>query len=214
MGPRYVSPGADTLQEKTMGLLDILNGMQNGPRGPSTPSAPSDGKEGMSPMTMAILALLAWKAVKHFGGSQPGEAPSAPPKSPGNVTAGLPGGLGGALSGGGLSDLMKGGLGGLLAGGAAGSVLSGGLGDLLKQFQEKGQGDAANSWVGNGPNKQIAPGDLASALGADQISSLAAQSGMSRDDLLKGLSQYLPDVINHLTPDGRLPNENELSGRL
>ena len=197
-----------------MGLLDILNGMQNGPRGPSTPSAPSDGKEGMSPMTMAILALLAWKAVKHFGGSQPGAAPSAPPKLPGNVTASLPGGLGGALGGGGLSDLMKGGLGGLLAGGAAGSILSGGLGDLLKQFQEKGQGDTASSWVSNGPNKQIAPGDLASALGADQIESLSSQTGLSRDDLLQGLSQYLPDVINHLTPDGRLPNEHELSGRL
>jgi uncharacterized protein YidB (DUF937 family) len=206
-----------TLQETTMGLLDILNGMQNGPRGPSTPSAQSDSKEGMSPMTMAILALLAWKAVKHFGGNQSGEAPaapSAPPKLPGNVTAGLPGGLGGALGGGGLSDLMKGGLGGLLAGGAAGSILSGGLGDLLKQFQEKGQGDAANSWVSTGPNKQIAPGDLASALGADQINSLAAQTGMSSDELLKGLSQYLPDVINHLTPDGRVPNEHEISGRL
>jgi len=199
-----------------MGLLDILNGMQNGPRGPSSPSAQSDSKEGMSPMTMAILALLAWKAVKHFGGSQPGAAPAAPPKLPGNVTAGLPGGLGGALggSGGGLSDLMKGGLGGLLAGGAAGSILSGGIGDLLKQFQEKGQGDTASSWVSNGPNKQIAPGDLASALGADQIESLSSQTGLSRDDLLQGLSQYLPDVINHLTPDGRLPNEHELSGRL
>ena len=204
-----------------MGLLDILNGMQNGPRGPGSPSAQSDSKEGMSPMTMAILALLAWKAVKHFGGSQPGaapSAPSAPPKLPGNVTAGLPGGLGGALGGalggGGLSDLMKGGLGGLLAGGAAGSILSGGLGDLLKQFQEKGQGDTASTWVGNGPNKQIAPGDLASALGADQIESLSSQTGLSRDDLLQGLSQYLPDVINHLTPDGRLPNENEISGRL
>ena len=54
---------------------------------------------------------------------------------------------------------------GLLAGGAAGSILSGGLGDLLKQFQEKGQGDAANSWVSNGPNKQIAPGDLEARLG-------------------------------------------------
>ena len=52
-----------------MGLLDVLNGMQNGPRGPSNPSAQSSG--GMSPMTMAILALLAYKAVKHFGGSQP-----------------------------------------------------------------------------------------------------------------------------------------------
>ncbi|MET3842756.1 YidB family protein [Bradyrhizobium sp. OAE829] len=200
-----------------MGLLDILNGMQNGPRGPGNPNAQSDSKEGMSPMTMAILALLAWKAVKHFGGSQPGaapSAPSAPPKLPGNVTAGLPGGLGNAMGGGGLSDLMKGGLGGLLAGGAAGSILSGGLGDLLKQFQEKGQGDAASSWVSNGPNKEIAPGDLASALGADQIESLTSQTGMSRNDLLQGLSQYLPDVINHLTPDGRLPDENEISGRL
>ena len=194
-----------------MGLLDVLNGMQNGPRGPSTPSAQSDGG-GMSPMTMAILALLAWKAVKHFGGSQPGDAPSAPSapsKPPGNVTASLPGG-----GGGGLSDVLKGGLGGLLAGGAAGSILSGGLGDLLNQFQQKGQGEAANSWVSNGPNKQIAPGDLASALGADQIDSLSSQSGLSRDDLLKGLSQYLPDVVNHLTPDGRLPNANELSARL
>jgi uncharacterized protein YidB (DUF937 family) len=199
------------LQETTMGLLDVLNGMQNGPRGPSTPSAQSDSG-GMSPMTMAILALLAWKAVKHFGGSQPGAAPApAPaPKLPGNVTAGLPGGG----AGGGLGDILKGGLGGLLAGGAAGSVLSGGLGDLLNQFQQKGHGDTVNSWVSNGPNKQIAPGDLASALGADQIDSLSAQSGLSRDELLKGLSQYLPDVVNHLTPDGRLPNENELSGRI
>ena len=193
-----------------MGLLDVLNGMQNGPRGPSTPSAQSEGG-GMSPMTMAILALLAWKAVKHYGGSQPGAAPTqAPPKLPGNVTASLPGGG----AGGGLSDLLKGGLGGLLAGGAAGSVLSGGLGDLLNQFQQKGQSDAANSWVSNGPNKQITPGDLASALGADQINSLASQSGLSRDELLKGLSQYLPDVVNHLTPNGRLPNETELSGRI
>jgi uncharacterized protein YidB (DUF937 family) len=202
--------GLDTRQETTMGLLDVLNGMQNGPHGSSTPSTQSGSGGGMSPMTMAILALLAWKAVKHFGGSQPGAAPSAPstpPKLPGNVTASLPGG-------GGLSDVLKGGLGGLLAGGAAGSILSGGLGDLLNQFQQKGQGDTANSWVSNGPNKQIAPGDLANALGADQIDSLSSQSGLSRDELLKGLSQYLPDVINHLTPDGRLPDANELSGRL
>ena len=193
-----------------MGLLDVLNGMQNGPRGPSAPSAPSDGKGGMSPMTMAILGLLAWKAMKHFS-AQPGAAPAqAPPRLPGNVTAGLPGGVGS----GGLSDMLKGGLGGLLAGGAAGSVLSGGLGDLLNQFQQKGHGDAASSWVSNGPNKQISPGDLANALGADQIDSLASQSGMSREELLTGLSQYLPDVVNHLTPDGRLPSENELSGRI
>jgi uncharacterized protein YidB (DUF937 family) len=191
-----------------MGLLDVLNGMQNGPRGPSRPSEQSGGG-GMSPMTMAILALLAWKGIKHFTGhQQPGAAPAqAPPKLPGNVNASLPGGMGS----GGLSDMLKGGLGGLLAGGAAGSILSGGLGDLLNQFQQKGLGDQANSWVSNGPNKQIAPGDLANALGADQIEALSSQSGLSRDELLQGLSQYLPDVVNHLTPEGRLPDESEMS---
>jgi uncharacterized protein YidB (DUF937 family) len=189
-----------------MGLLDVLNGMQNGPRGPSNPNAQSSG--GMSPMTMAILGLLAWKAVKHLSGSsQPGATP-APAPAPGNtVNAGLPGN-------GGLGDLLKGGLGGLLAGGAAGSVISGGIGDLLKQFQQNGQGEVANSWVSPGPNKQISSRDLASALGADQISSLMSQSGLSRDELLEGLSQHLPNVINHLTPDGRLPTESELSGRI
>jgi uncharacterized protein YidB (DUF937 family) len=190
-----------------MGLLDVLNGMQQGPRGPSNPAAQSGG--GMSPMTMAILALLAYKAVKHLGGNQPGATP-APAPSPGNVNAGPPGGG----MGGGLGDVLKGGLGGLLAGGAAGSVISGGLGELLKQFQQAGHGETANSWVSAGPNQQISPGDLAKALGADQINNLVSQSGLSRDELLAGLSQQLPDVINHLTPDGRLPTASELSGRL
>jgi uncharacterized protein YidB (DUF937 family) len=195
-----------------MGLLDVINGMQQGPRGPSTPSSQSSG--GMSPMTMAILGLLAWKAVKHFTATQPGaKAPPAPPPAQvpsGGGTAAGPGGAGG----GGLGDVLKGPLGGLLGGAAAGSVISGGLGDLLKQLQQGGQGDAANSWVGKGANKAVSPGDLASALGADQIDALSSQSGMSRDDLLKGLSQYLPQVVDHLTPDGRLPTEDELSGRL
>jgi uncharacterized protein YidB (DUF937 family) len=184
-----------------MGLLDVLNGMQNGPRGPSDPNAKSGG---MSPMTMAVLAVLGYKAYKHFTDGQSGTSPAAPsaPAPDSTVNAGLPGGLG---------DLLKGGLGGLLAGGAAGSILSGGIGDLLKQFQQNGHGDTANSWVSPGPNKQIAPGDLANALGADQIDHLTSQTGLSRDDLLTGLSKYLPDVINHLTPDGRMPTESEVS---
>ena len=110
--------------------------------------------------------------------------------------------------------MLKGPLGGLLGGAAAGSVISGGLGDLLKQLQQGGQGDAANSWVGKGPNKAISSGDLASALGVDQIDQLSSQSGMSRNELLDGLSQYLPRVVDHLTPEGRLPTEDELSDRL
>ncbi|HTO63571.1 MAG TPA: YidB family protein [Bradyrhizobium sp.] len=183
-----------------MGLLDVLNGMQNGPRGPSHPSTQSNG--GMSPMTMAILALLAWKAVKHFSGSQPGTQPApAPAPAP-------------ASPGGGLGNVLAGGLGGLLAGGAASGALTGGLGDLMKQLQQGGLGDAANSWVGSGPNKQVSPDDLSRALGADQLDQVASQSGMSRDELLQDLSQYLPQVVDHLTPGGRLPTENELAGRL
>lgn len=201
-----------------MGLLDVLNGMQNGPRGPSAPSSQSSSSGGMSPMTMAILGLLAWKAFKHVTASQSGSAPQPSPTPthlPPPVNASAGGDLGGALGGGGgLGDLLKGGLGGLLAGGAAGSVLSGGLGDLLNQLQQGGHGETANTWVGKGENKAIAPGDLANALGADQIESLSAQSGLSRDELLSGLSQYLPQVIDHLTPDGRLPTEHEISGRI
>ena len=191
-----------------MGLLDVLNGMQNGPRGPSAPSDPND-KSGMSPMTMAILGLLAWKAYKHMTGTQSGAAPQpSPTPAPPPVNTADSGGIGG------LGGLLKGGLGGLLAGGAAGTVLSGGLGDLLNQLQQGGHGDTANSWVSNGQNKAISPGDLANALGADQIDTLSAQSGLSRDQLLSGLSQYLPQVVDHLTPDGRLPTEQEMSGRI
>jgi uncharacterized protein YidB (DUF937 family) len=192
-----------------MGLLDVLNGMQQGPRGPSTsnPSAPSSG--GMSPMTMAILGLLAWKAIKHMTAGQPGAAPQPAPSPAGG---GISGGTGGSL--GGLGNVLKGPLGGLLAGGAAGSVISGGLGDVLKQLQQGGHADTANSWVGKGDNKPIAPNDLANALGADQINALASQSGLSPDELLNGLSQYLPKVIDHLTPDGRLPSDDEVAGRL
>jgi uncharacterized protein YidB (DUF937 family) len=189
-----------------MGLIDVLNGMQNGPHGQRDPNASAgSGSGGMSPIAMAILGLLAYKAVKGLAGGQPSAAPADTRVPPGgkqiNVNA--------PDSGGGLGDLLKGGLGGLLAGGAAGSVLSGGLNDLLKQFQQTGQGEAVDSWVGTGPNKTIAPKDLADALGADRINAVQAQTGMSRDELLRMLSEYLPQAVDRLTPQGRLPTDHE-----
>ena len=185
-----------------MGLIDVLNGMQNGPHGPRAPSTGSGGG-GMSPITMAILGLLAYKALKGLtsqpGGPQP--APGAPPTA-------------GANPGGGLGNILRGGLGSLLGGNAGGGALSGGLNDLLKQFQQAGQGDVAKSWVANGPNRAISSDDLAKALGADQINTLMAHSGLSRDDLLGALSQYLPEAVNQLTPNGRLPTEQEVAPTL
>ena len=89
-----------------MGLLDVLNGMQNGPRGGSKDPAASEGG-GMSPITMAVLALLAYKAVKHVTGSggtaaAPAGGPARlPDHTPAPTTAdAAPGGLGGGLGGG------------------------------------------------------------------------------------------------------------------
>jgi uncharacterized protein YidB (DUF937 family) len=183
-----------------MGLLDVIQGMENGPHG-SRSGAAGGGqtKSGLSPMTMAVLGLLAYKAFKHLT-----SAPAAAPAGPASGTATAPGGSG-------LGDLLKGGLGGILGGPDAGNIVSGGLNDLLKQFQQGGQGDVAKSWIGTGANKAISPQDLEKVLDSDQLKTLMAQTGLSRQDLLAGLSQVLPDVVDQLSPDGRVPTGQELS---
>jgi uncharacterized protein YidB (DUF937 family) len=149
---------------------------------------------GMSPITMALLGLLAYKTMKG--------------KNLSDVFGGAAGGQGGGLGG-----LLQSGLGGLLGGGAAGGILSGGLGDLLKQFQNNGLSDKADSWVSTGENKPIQPSELERALGEERISWLIQQTGMSREELLAGLSQELPQVVDKLTPQGRIPTDLE-AGRM
>jgi uncharacterized protein YidB (DUF937 family) len=127
----------------------------------------------------------------------------------GGLFGGKPGAAPGGKPGGSLADMLPGGLGGLLGGAAAGSVLSGGLGNILKQLQTSGQGRVAQSWVGTGPNQEIAPDDLANALGGDTLDALGRQTGLSRNELADGLSQYLPELVDQLTPNGRLPTPEE-----
>jgi uncharacterized protein YidB (DUF937 family) len=157
----------------------------------------------MSPLTMAMLAMLAYKALK--GGGPFAQTRSAPA----GVPSQFPQQQGG--EGGGLSDLLRSGLGGLLGGGAAGSILTSGLGELLKGFQNNGQGDVARSWIGNGSNKPVDPNDLERAVGADTLDELAKHTGMGRDQVLQELSKYLPGTVDKLTPQGRIPAENEFS---
>ena len=216
-----------------MGLLDILNGMQNGPRGQRQPTTRTSGSGGMSPIMMGLLALLAYKAFKGRGQAAGAGQPAAPGRPaalpPGGEHAGLPsGGLSGGLGdilggllgksptgapggkpGGSLADMLPGALGGLLGGAAAGSVLTGGLGNLVKELQDRGHGNAAQSWIGTGQNQEIAPADLEHALGSDTIETLAQHTGLSRSELLAGLSDHLPELIDQLTPHGRLPTEQE-----
>jgi uncharacterized protein YidB (DUF937 family) len=181
-----------------MGLMDVLNGMQNGPHGQRGPATSS----GMSPITMALLGLLAYKTLKSFTSQPSAPAAPAPAPRPGVNPGGASGGLGGSLG-----DILANGLGRVIGGGAAGGILN----DLLHQFQQAGKGGVVNSWVGNGPNRAISSDDLAKALGPDQINTLIAHSGLSRQELLDGLSQHLPEIVDHLTPNGRLPTEQELS---
>ncbi len=80
-----------------------------------------------------------------------------------------------------------------------------------RQFQNAGKGEVADSWVSTGQNKQIAPRDLSKVLTPDQIDFLTEKSGMNREELLAGLSQQLPEVVNALTPEGRIPATHELN---
>jgi len=113
---------------------------------------------------------------------------------------------------GGLGNL--GGLGGLLGGlagaGAAqgqgsGGFLNGGLGELLESFKQNGQGDVADSWIGTGPNKEVAPPQLEQAIGPDVLDTLAQQTGLSREEILARLSRELPRAVDQYTPEGRIP---------
>jgi uncharacterized protein YidB (DUF937 family) len=145
-------------------------------------------RRGMSPIQMGVLGLLAYKALKGKGGLAgifgSDKSPDPSGKSP-------------DPSGGPL----------------AGGVLGGGLKDLLDRFRQSGQEDKAQSWVAKGSNKPIAPHELEQTLGEERIQWLMEQTGLPRDELLSGLSSELPNTIDELTPEGRVPTDDELSKR-
>jgi uncharacterized protein YidB (DUF937 family) len=120
--------------------------------------------------------------------------------------------LGSLMSGGGSSSSpLQGVLMSMLGGGqqgAMGTGMGGGLGSLLGTLQQAGLGDIAQSWVGHGANQPVSPEQLHGAFGDDQVQSMAAQSGMAPHDFLSQLSQHLPNVVNALTPNGRLPDQD------
>ena len=104
----------------------------------------------------------------------------------------------------GLGGLL-GNLSGMLGGAGAGGLLTGGIGELLEKFKQNGQGETAESWVKDGPNKEVAPPQLKQAIGADVLAELEQQTGLSQEELLARLSRELPTAIDKYTPGGRLP---------
>ncbi len=139
---------------------------------------------------------------------------------------GLGGSLGGSSQAGGLGGLLGSLLGAGRGSGASGdqSVLlnivlgmvanqaggnhgaGGGLGDLLSKFQQGGLGEVAASWVGSGQNMPVSADQISDVFGSDMLSQIASQLGVSHGEAADQLSQMLPEVVDHLTPDGQAPN--------
>ena len=80
-----------------------------------------------------------------------------------------------------------------------------GVGDLVERFRQGGQGSAVDSWVETGANNEINETQLEKVLGSDLIDGLVQQTGLSREALLSRLATVLPETVDKLTPEGRLP---------
>jgi len=159
------------------------------------------------PSMTALLGLLAVAGyqnrdkIAEFLGAG-GQSPAS-----GGAAGGQPqqqGAQQGGRQGGGLAGVLQQ-LGGSLQGTTPGGILSGGLGELIDRFKQNGHAETADSWVGRGPNRPIAPSDLERAIGPDVLETLSRQTGLSRQELLARLSRELPDAVDKYTPDGRLP---------
>lgn len=83
----------------------------------------------------------------------------------------------------------------------------GGLSGLLNQLRQGGLGNAADSWVSTGQNLPVSADQISTALGSSQLRELAQKFGISPDALPGQLAGMLPQVIDRLTPQGRVPDQ-------
>jgi uncharacterized protein YidB (DUF937 family) len=148
------------------------------------------------PSMMALLGLVAVAGYQN----RDKIAEMLGQRGQGRPGEGAGGGLGGLL--GELGDALGGG-----SRGGDGGILSGGLGELVERFRQNGQGEAAESWVSTGPNRQIAANELEQAIGPDVLDTLSQRTGLSREELVARLSRDLPDAVDRYTPEGRIPEE-------
>jgi uncharacterized protein YidB (DUF937 family) len=97
-------------------------------------------------------------------------------------------------------------LGGLLA-------QSGGLQGLATKFSQSGQGNAFQSWVGMGENQPVSSNQIQNALGSEQISAIATRMGVDPAIASRFLAEYLPKIVDKLTPAGKIdPGTDQQQG--
>jgi uncharacterized protein YidB (DUF937 family) len=189
-----------------MGLLDdLLAGAASGGGPGGQPQQRSGGLGGSGALAALLPVVIAMLASR--GGAQRG----------GSGTGGPGGGLGDILAqalgtnrggGGGLGDIL-----GQVLGGGEGPG-AGGLGGLLEKLNQGGYGSHAQSWVGTGQNMSIPAGAIKDVFGQHGLAAIAQQTGLSESEASDGLARLLPEVINHVTPQGRVPDGKELESKL
>ena len=95
--------------------------------------------------------------------------------------------------------------------GMIGSVIqqNGGLQGLANKFSHSGAADAFSSWVGTGQNQSVSGNQIQQALGSEQVRALASKMGIDPNQASTLLAEYLPKVVDKLTPQGQIdPNAN------
>jgi uncharacterized protein YidB (DUF937 family) len=85
---------------------------------------------------------------------------------------------------------------------------AGGLQGLLHKLQASGLGDQVASWISTGENQPVSGNQIADALGGDQLAQAAQQAGLAPEQASAGLAQFLPQIIDQLTPGGVVPQDD------
>ena len=86
---------------------------------------------------------------------------------------------------------------------------NGGIGGVLEKFQSKGYSQQAASWVSNGSNEELQPHAVSELMGTEELSRLSQQLGVSQEEVSSGMAQILPEMMNHLTPQGGVPDDGD-----
>ena len=86
----------------------------------------------------------------------------------------------------------------------------GGISGLLQQFHEKGLGDLVNSWVSTGQNLPVSPDQVQHVLGTEQVQQVAASAGIPAQLASSKLAEFLPMIVDNLTPNGQVPEQGSL----
>ncbi len=81
----------------------------------------------------------------------------------------------------------------------------GGLDGVVKNFENSGLGKQVHSWIGLGPNEKISEVDISKVINADKLKEIAKNAGIDLEKANALLAQYLPEVIDKATPEGKLP---------